>query len=328
MLYPLKFKPIFKNKIWGGRKIKTLLGMDYGDLPNCGEVWLISGYDTDQSVVTNGFLEGNELNELVEVYMGELVGEKIFFRFGNEFPLLIKIIDANDWLSIQVHPDDELARKRMLDHGKTEMWYILDADADAELISGFNRDVKVETYKQHIENNTIKDLLNVVDVHKDDVFYIPAGRVHALGPGCLLAEIQQNSDTTYRIYDWDRMDAAGMKRELHTEEALAAIDFNKTEDCKTPYETELNKTTSLAANPHFVSRLIYADQPVLKSIIELDSFVIYMVVEGACHLKYEEGEIGMKLGEAVLIPASMGNIVIEPDGKSKLLEIFIDAARI
>jgi len=328
MLYPFKFKPIFKDKIWGGRKIKTVLGMDYGDLPNCGEVWLISGVDGNPSIVTNGFLKGNELNEVLEVYMGDLVGEKIFSRFGNEFPLLIKIIDSNDWLSIQVHPDDELAQKRKIGNGKTEMWYMLDADPEAELISGFSRDIGAETYMEHLGNNTIKGLLNVVDVEKGDVFYIPAGRVHALGPGCLLAEIQQTSDTTYRIYDWDRMDAAGMKRELHTEEALAAIDFTKTVDYKTAYTSELNKTTPLIASPYFITRLIDADQPVLKNISELDSFVIYMVVEGNCKLKYEEGEIGMKLGETVLVPASLGNVVIEPNGKSKLLEIFIDAARI
>ena len=328
MLYPFKFKPIFKDKIWGGRKIKTVLGMDYGDLPNCGEVWLISGVDGNPSIVTNGFLKGNELNEVLEVYMGDLVGEKIFSRFGNEFPLLIKIIDSNDWLSIQVHPDDELAQKRKIGNGKTEMWYMLDADPEAELISGFSRDIGAETYMEHLGNNTIKDLLNIVHVEKGDVFYIPAGRVHALGPGCLLAEIQQTSDTTYRIYDWDRMDAAGMKRELHTEEALAAIDFTKTVDYKTAYTSELNKTTPLIASPYFITRLIDADQPVLKNISELDSFVIYMVVEGNCKLKYEEGEIGMKLGETVLVPASLGNVVIEPNGKSKLLEIFIDAARI
>lgn len=328
MLYPLKFKPLFKDKIWGGRKINTHLGMDYGALPNCGEAWLISGHGDDQSIVANGFLEGNELNELVEVYMGELVGDKIFSRFGNEFPLLLKVIDSNDWLSIQVHPDDELARKRNLDQGKTEMWYTLDAEPDAELIAGFNRDVEEEIYEEHLRNNKIKDLMNVVQVQKGDVFFIPSGRVHALGPGCLLAEIQQTSDTTYRIYDWDRIDATGMKRELHTDEALAAIDFKKTTDCKTPYESALNKTTALIDNPHFVSRLIYTDQPVLKNIVELDSFVIYMVVEGACNLRYEDGEIGMKLADTVLIPASMGNIVIEPKGKSKLLEVFIDVARI
>lgn len=328
MLYPLKCKPIFKDKIWGGQKIKTKLGLDYGDLPNCGEAWLVSGVEGNPSIVSNGFLTGNELNEVLEVYMGDLVGDKIFSSFGNEFPLLIKLIDSNDWLSIQVHPDDELAKKRKLGNGKTEMWYMLDASPDAELISGFRIDVEVNTYLKHLENNRIKDLLNVVHVDKGDVFYIPAGRVHALGPGCLLAEIQQTADTTYRIYDWDRIDAAGMKRELHTEEALDAIDFKKTTDYKTTYEEKENRTTMLVNSPYFITRLIIADKPVLKNISELDSFVIYMPVEGKFKLKYEEGEIGMNLGEAVIVPASMGNVVIYPEESSKILEIFIDAAKI
>ena len=326
MLYPLKFKPIYKDKIWGGQKIKSVLGMDYGELPNCGEVWLISGFEGYQSLVSNGFLAGNELNELVEIYMGELVGEKVFEKFGNVFPLLIKIIDSNDWLSIQVHPDDELARKRKLGQGKSEMWYVLDADPNAELISGFNQNVEVDVYKDHLDNNTIKDVLNTVEVKKGDVFYIPAGRVHALGPGCLLAEIQQTSDTTFRIYDWDRIDASGMKRELHTEEALDAIDFSRTKDCKTQYKYELNNTSSLVDSKHFVTRLVYADNAVLKNINELDSFVVYMLVEGECILKFEDGELGMKMGETVLVPASIGNLLIEPKGKSKLLEVFIDTS--
>jgi len=326
MLYPLKFKPIFKDKIWGGQKIKSVLGMDYGELPNCGEVWLLSGIEGYQSLVSNGFLAGNELNELVEIYMGELVGEKIFEKYSNVFPLLIKIINSNDWLSIQVHPDDELARKRKLGQGKSEMWYLLDADPDAELISGFNQDVELDTYKNHLDNNTIKDVLNTVEVKKGDVFYIPAGRVHALGPGCLLAEIQQTSDITYRIYDWDRIDASGMKRELHTEEALDAIDFSKTKDCKTQYKYELNNTASLVDITHFITRLVYADKAVLKNINELDSFVVYMLVEGECILKFEDGELGMKMGETVLVPASIGNLLIEPKEKSKLLEVFIDTS--
>lgn len=328
MLYPLKFNPIFKDKIWGGQKIKTKLGIDFGELPNCGEVWLISGVEGSPSLVSNGFLKGNELNEVLEVYMGDLVGEKIFSKFRNEFPLLIKIIDSNDWLSIQVHPDDELARKRNLGNGKTEMWYMLDAEPNAELISGFSQDVQVDTYLEHLKNNSIKDLLNVVHVNKGDVFYIPAGRVHALGPGCLLAEIQQTSDTTYRIYDWDRIDAAGMKRELHTKNALDAIDFNKTTDYKTPYKEEANRTTSLVKSPFFITRIINADKPVLKNISELDSFVIYMAVKGHFTLKYDEGEIGMKLGETVLVPASMRNFVIHPEESSEILEIFIDATMI
>lgn len=325
MLYPLKFKPIFKDKVWGGQKIKTVLGMDYGALPNCGEVWLVSGYEGDQSLVSNGFLEGNELNELVEVYMGELVGEQVYNKFGIEFPLLLKIIDSNDWLSIQVHPDDELARKRNLGQGKTEMWYTLDADTDAELISGFKQEIEIDTYKKHIEELTIKDVLNTVPVQKGDVFYIPAGRVHSIGPGCLLVEVQQTSDTTYRIYDWNRIDATGHKRDLHIDEAQQAIDFAKTLNCKTEYQSDLNSTVYLAEDQHFITRIVVADKAVLKNISELDSFVIYMLVEGACVLKYEEGEIGMKLGEAVLVPASMGNIVIQPKGLSKLLEIFIDS---
>ncbi len=324
MLYPLKFKPVFKDKIWGGQKIKTVLGMDYGNLPNCGEAWLVSGYDDDQSIVENGFLAGNELNDLVEVYMGELVGEKIFEQHGNEFPLLIKVIDSNDWLSIQVHPDDELARKRGLEHGKTEMWYVLETDPDAELIFGFNRKMNKDLYKKNLENNTLKEVLNTVKAEKGDVFFIPGGRVHALGPGCMLAEIQQTSDTTYRIYDWDRIDAAGMKRELHLEEAMDAIDFEETKECKTKYESELNKTTTLVDDPHFITRLVFTDQPLIKNISELDSFIVYMGVEGESTIKYEDGEIGIKMGETVLIPASMSNLIIEPKGKAKLLEIFMD----
>ena len=324
MLYPLKFKPVFKDKIWGGQKIKTVLGMDYGNLPNCGEAWLVSGVEENQSVVENGFLAGNELNELVEVYMGELVGEKIFEKHGNEFPLLIKVIDSNDWLSIQVHPDDELAKKRGLGHGKTEMWYILEADKDAELISGFNRKMDKDSYKKHLEDNTLKEVLHTVKVTKEDVFYIPAGRVHALGPGCLLAEIQQTSDTTYRIFDWDRIDAAGMKRELHTEEALDAIDFSETKECKTKYENKLNRTVTLIDSPHFVTRILSSDQPVIKNISELDSFIVYMAVEGSCVFKCEGGELGIKMGETILVPASVGNLIIEPNGEIKLLEVFMD----
>ena len=159
-LYPLKFKPIFKDKIWGGQKIKNELGLDYGELPNCGEVWVISGVKDNQSVVENGFLKDNELNELVEVYMGDLVGEKVFDKFGDEFPLLIKFIDANDWLSVQVHPDDRLAAKRKIGQGKTEMWFTLGADDNTQLISGFNREMDKETYLKHLNNGTLKEILN------------------------------------------------------------------------------------------------------------------------------------------------------------------------
>ncbi len=322
-LYPLKFKPIFKDKIWGGQKIKTELNLDFGNLPNCGEAWLMSGYEDEQTVVANGFLAGNELNEVVEIYMGELVGDKNFDRFGNEFPLLIKFIDSNDWLSIQVHPDDELARKRNIGSGKSEMWYILGADKNAELISGFNKKTHKEEYLQNLENKTLKGMLNFEKVQKGDVYDIPAGRVHALGPGCLLTEIQQTSDATYRIYDWDRIDTAGMTRELHIDKALDAIDFEFYENYKTNYKTKVNETSSVIESPHFTTRILSLNETVIKNFSALDSFVIYIATEGNVEMKWEDGNINLKKGESLLIPASFDNLVIEPIIESTLLEVFI-----
>lgn len=322
-LYPLKFKPIFKDKIWGGQKVKSSLNMDFGDLQNCGEAWMMSGVEGNPTIVDNGFLAGNELNEIVEVYMGELVGDKVFDKFGNEFPLLIKFIDSNDWLSIQVHPDDYLANKRNIGSGKTEMWYMLDATDDAELIVGFNKETDKDEYLHHLENKSLKEILNFEKVEKGDVFYIPAGRVHALGPGCLLAEIQQTSDTTYRIYDWERIDAAGMYRELHTKEALDAIDFEFHENYKTEYNNNLNETNNLVESQYFTTRIINLDKPVLKNYAALDSFVIYIVTEGCVQLKWDGGEIEIVKGETLLVPASIDNMAINPNCRSSLLEIFI-----
>ncbi len=220
-LYPLKFKPVYKDKIWGGQKINTVLGRDFSPLPNCGEVWVLSGVEGNQTEIEDGFLEGNELNELVEIYMGELVGDKVFEQYGNEFPILIKFIDANDWLSIQVHPDDELAMERHGTLGKTEMWYILDAEKKSELISGFSTKVSKEEYVKHLDNKTLKNIMNFTPVQKGDVFYIPAGRVHALGPGILLAEIQQTDSAFDRNYFVEiasdvffQVQAGWMRREL------------------------------------------------------------------------------------------------------------------
>jgi mannose-6-phosphate isomerase len=322
-LYPLKFTPIFKDKIWGGDKIKTVLGMNYGSLPNCGEAWMISGVEGEESVVANGFLEGNELNELVEVYMGDLVGDQVFEKYGDEFPLLIKFLDANDWLSIQVHPDDDLAEKLKLGRGKTEMWYILQADEGAELISGFNKKVDKNEYLEHLENKTLKSILNFEKVKTGDVFYIPAGRVHALGPGLLLAEIQQTSDTTYRIYDWDRIDAAGFTRELHTELAVDAIDYNVYKDYKTKYEDKENKTVKLVESPYFTTNIIHLTQAIKKDYSELDSFVIHLCVEGEYELRYGSESLTVKKGEALLIPAVFEDVEIYPNNETKILEVYM-----
>ena len=322
-LYPLKFKPIFRDKIWGGQKIRTALGMDFGNLPNCGEVWVVSGYEGFVSEVENGVFAGNELNEMVEVFMGDLVGDEVYHEFGDEFPLLIKFIDAADWLSIQVHPDDQLAGKLKIGSGKTEMWYIVDAEPGAELISGFNRELNKESYTDLLVKGEIKSIMNYEKVEKDDIFFIPAGRVHALGPGILLTEIQQTSDNTFRIYDFDRIDAAGMSRELHTEQALHAMDFTFHKDVKTPYKEEINKTTPVIDGKNFITNLLSFNEPLRKNYEELDSFVIYISLEGKTKLEWDEGKLEMVPGDAVVKPAILRNIVLFPDVASKLLEVYI-----
>ena len=324
MLYPLKFEPIFKDKIWGGQKIKTVLNKDFGNLPNCGEMWALSGFPGSESIVSNGFLAGNDLNEVLEVYMDELVGEKIYETYGNVFPLLIKILDASDWLSIQVHPDDNLARQRGLEGGKTEMWYILQADEDSKLISGFNRKINQHVYLQKLKDKELTEILNFEEVKAGEVYYMPAGRVHATGPGILLAEIQQTSDTTYRIFDWDRVDDKGNGRELHLQDAMAAIDFEIPESYKSFYLKKKNETVSLVKSEHFVTNLIDIDVQLEKDFSEVDSFVIYLCIEGAFELNDEKNDkLIIEAGETVLIPASATKIHLTPLNKAKLLEVYI-----
>lgn len=325
-LYPIKFQPVLKDKIWGGNRIKTALGIDTAPLPNCGEAWVLSGVEGNPTLVTNGFLEGNELNELVEIYMGDLMGDDLYNRFGNEFPILVKFIDAADYLSIQVHPDDELAAKRGIGYGKSEMWYIMDSEEGAQLITGFKKDTTKEEYLQHLENKQLQDLLNFETVQKGDVFYMPAGRVHALGPGILLAEIQQTSDTTYRIYDWDRVDDQGNPRELHVEEALEAIDFKAHDDYKTIYPDIKNASTPLVQTPYFTTNLIKLEEALAKDYTEIDSFVIYICVEGSVMLVHdgeEEKQVKLNTGEAALIPAVIDRIDLIPEGNCRILEVFI-----
>ncbi|MFA4864265.1 MAG: type I phosphomannose isomerase catalytic subunit, partial [Bacteroidales bacterium] len=278
-LYPLKFKPVFDDRVWGGDKIRTQMGLDFAPKDRCAEAWILSGYEGKQTTVSNGFLIGNELNELVEIYMDDLIGGKVFETSGDVFPLLIKFIDAREWLSIQVHPGDDLARKRNQTNGKTEMWYVIDADKGAQLISGFNKKVSQKQYLDHLQNKTLPGILNYEKVKTGDVFFMPAGRIHSLGPGILLTEIQQTSDATYRIYDWDRLDANGKGRELHTQLALAAIDLNHYSEYKTGYKERLNETVNLVTCPYFTTNLLELAQPLRKNYEELDSFVIYICME-------------------------------------------------
>lgn len=324
-LYPLKFIPLYKDKIWGGNKIKTVLNKDFGDLPNCGESWELSGVEGNVSVVANGFLEGNTLEELIEIYMGDLVGDRVFDRFGIEFPLLIKFIDANDDLSIQVHPDDEMAEKRHNAFGKTEMWYVIQADPGSQLQVGFNQQVDARQYLEKLQDNKLTEILNFEQVSAGDVYFIPAGRVHAIGKGILLAEIQQTSDITYRIYDYDRRDKEGNPRELHTDLALDAIDFTIHPEYKTSYKAKANESVELVKCKYFTTSMLELNDVVEKDYNELDSFVIFICLEGSVEVETESGSETIAVGETILIPASIESVVLKPQSSFvKLLEVTIE----
>jgi len=324
-LYPLKFKPFFQERIWGGNRLQRVLGKAACPKERCGESWEISAVEGHISVVDNGFLRDNDLQELIEIYMGDLVGEKVYDRYGIEFPLLIKFIDAQDDLSIQVHPGDELSRERHSAYGKTEMWYVVDADPGSKLISGFNQKVDREKYLEYLGSGRITDLLLSEEVHPGDVFFIPAGRVHAIGKGILVAEIQQTSDVTYRIYDYDRTDKQGKKRKLHTELALDAIDFSWQKDNKIRYSAEKNQSSLLATCPYFTVNVVEMDRRVEKDVPHLDSFVIFMGIKGEVTLSWEGGEEVIRRGNTVLVPAVMDNFVLTPrEGEARLLEIYIE----
>lgn len=327
-LYPLKFTPIFKEKIWGGDKLQKILQKNTGNLINVGESWEISSVQDNISEVANGFLAGNSLEEIIEVYMGDLVGEKVYSTYGLEFPLLIKFIDASDDLSIQVHPDDALARQRHQAYGKTEMWYVLDADNGAKLISGFNKETSKAEYLDYLNNKKLPELLNHEEVAPGDVFFIPAGRVHAIGKGILLAEIQQTSDVTYRIYDYNRTDAKGNKRELHTDLALDAIDYQYYKDYRTHYKKKRNTTTNVITSGYFTTNMLEFDAAIKKDYTALDSFVIYMAVDGNFSVNYGNHQsLQVQRGETVLLPNVLKHVTIEPQGTAKLLEVYIPGGK-
>jgi len=318
-LYPLKFHPIYKGYIWGGTRLKTVLGKKTNMKP-CAESWELSGVSDNISVVANGFLEGNNLQELIEIYMGDLVGDIIYEKFGIEFPILIKFIDAQDNLSIQVHPDDRLAAERHDAYGKTEMWYVMEAGKDSSLITGFNQEMNREKF---INEKNLINILNFEKVSSGDVFFIPAGRVHAIGKGILLAEIQQTSDITYRIYDWDRVDTDGNPREMHTELALDAIDYNLHEEYKTQYQKPTQGTTELVKCTHFTTNIVCIGQPIEKDYKNLDSFVIYICTSGACSINWGTVEsIEIRKGDTILIPAVLDELRLIPLEPTELLEVY------
>ncbi|WMI65888.1 mannose-6-phosphate isomerase [Aestuariibaculum sp. YM273] len=319
-LYPLKFNPILKDKIWGGQKLKTLLNKD-SNLPNIGESWEISDVEGDTSIVSNGSLAGQSLKELLETYKGDLIGEKNYKVFENKFPLLIKFIDAKQDLSIQLHPNDELAAKRHNSFGKTEMWYVFQADEDSNLIVGFNQDMTPEKYLEHLENKTLTKILNFDKVQTGDTYFIEVGRVHAIGAGVMVAEIQQTSDITYRVYDWDRVDDQGNERELHNDLAIDAIDFDMPDNFRVTYGKTENTSNEMVSCPYFTTSYLKVTEPLKKENKE-DSFLIYMCVEGDAEISANGVTESIKKGETLLLPAAIKNFEIKAKDAT-LLEVYV-----
>ena len=324
MLYPLKFYPQYKYRLWGGSKLAEILGKK--DVPEkSGESWEISGVQDSLSVVANGFLEGNTIEEVAEVYMGDLLGDAVYEKFGVEFPLLIKLIDANDILSIQVHPDDELSRVRHNAYGKTEMWFVIQAEKEAELICGFNRDLSREEYLKLMDENNLETVLNKEKVGAGDCFFIPAGRVHATGAGILFAEIQQTSDITYRIFDWNRIDKDGKPRDLHIDLAVDAIDFKSYPEYRTHYPKQVNQNNPVVDCPYFTTNYLKINKAIDKDLVDLDSFIIYMAIKGNNRIEYADSlyEV-LNQGETILVPASLKTFRIIPEGEAELLEVYLN----
>ena len=320
-LYPLKFEPILKERLWGGSKLKDVFGKA---IPSeiTGESWELSAVPGDVSLVANGALQGKSLQFLIDTYQSDLLGKSVLQRFGTEFPILIKFIDANKDLSIQLHPNDELAKQRHNSFGKTEMWYIMDADPGAQLIVGFNRDVEKEEYKESLKNNTLLELLNYEDVEEGDTYFINTGKIHAIGAGVLLAEIQQTSDVTYRVFDFNRKDKNGNLRELHTDLALDAIDYSRKDDFKVAYSKTKNTTNAMVDCPYFKTNALILDGSYQQDISLSDSFTILMCVKGKATVKNDFGTVEVSKGETVLIPAASKELMITTNNAS-LLEVTI-----
>ena len=318
---PLKFKALLKQTIWGGDKIIPFKHLD-DHLENVGESWEISGVPGNETVVADGEYAGKKLNELVIEQKDKLVGKANYERFGDEFPLLIKFIDARQDLSIQVHPTDEIAKRQGKERGKTEMWYIMDSDKDAKLYSGLKMQITPEQYKAMVEDDTITGALAQYEVKEDDCFFLPAGRIHAIGTGCFLAEIQQTSDVTYRIYDFKRKDKDGNYRQLHTKEAAECINYTVEDDYRTHYEHKKNEGVTLVECPYFTTAVYDLDEPMTLDYSELDSFVILIGLKGEGTITDNEGNtVTISAGESILVPATTDTLKVE--GTIKMLETYV-----
>lgn len=318
---PLKFNALLKSTIWGGEKIIPFKNLG-SKQENVGESWEISGVPGNETLVSEGEHEGKSLNELVTEMKEKLVGADNYKRFGNEFPLLIKFIDARQDLSIQVHPTDETAKKQGKERGKTEMWYLMDSDKDATLLCGLKKEITPEEYAAMVANDTIVDAIARYNVKEGDCFFLPAGRIHAIGTGCFLAEIQQTSDVTYRIYDFKRKDKDGNYRQLHTKEAAECINYNVESDYRTEYLPVKNQGVTLVQCPYFNTAVYDLEEPMTLDYSELDSFVILIGLKGKATLTDDEGnETTLQAGESILVPATTKELKV--NGAIKFLETYV-----
>lgn len=320
-IYPLKFQPILVSKIWGGNKLKTLLKKESTE-ENIGESWEISAVKGHESVISNGAYAGKTITELISLLKSEIVGKHIYEKYQNEFPLLIKFIDANDDLSIQVHPDDALAAKKHQSKGKTEMWYVIEADENATLFSGLKKEIGRDDVIAALNDGSFTELLNMPAVKRGSTFFIPAGRIHAIRKGILLAEIQQTSDITYRLYDYDRTDSNGKKRELHIEDSLEAINYKDTGSGEALYEMEDNDFTKLAECDYFTTNLLHLNGTTHCDFTQRDSFTVLINTHGTASIKCNGMETAFNCGETILIPAALKQVEISSDD-AIILETFI-----
>ncbi|OUL63064.1 type I phosphomannose isomerase catalytic subunit [Flavobacterium sp. AJR] len=317
-LYPLQFEPILKDRIWGGEKLKTVLNKPITSKIT-GESWELSTVEGDVSIVANGSLKGKSLTDIIEEFPNEILGAKVHEQFGKQFPLLFKYLDAREDLSIQVHPNDKLAKERHNSFGKTEMWYVMQADENARIIVGFKEDSSKEEYLENLNNNTLVSILDDVKAKPGDVFFLETGTVHAIGAGLVVAEIQQTSDITYRLYDFDRVDAQGNKRELHVDLALDAINYNKVDTYK-EYQKKTNESNVVVDCSYFTTNFISLDGQVEVSKSG-ETFTVYMCIEGSFEIEYDGNKLTYKKGDTVLVPAALNKFIL--NGKASILEIYI-----
>ncbi len=313
------FQPIFKHTIWGGKRIPAYLGIPSGE-EQIGECWCISSVEGSESVVTDGIDKGLSISRLIDKYGSALVGKKNFAKYGNEFPLLVKFIDAHDDLSVQVHPDDNLARRYGMPNGKNEMWYVVDALPGTRLANGFKSPVDPERYEELVNSGKIENSLNFIEIKKGDAFFIPAGNVHTIGKGAFIVEVQQSSDATYRMYDYHRKDKFGNERELHTSLAKEAINFSRIHNEKINAEVIDDGIRNLTTSEYFITNIINADKQLTRDYSSLDSFVILLVTEGTVSVECDGETRTLGTGDTILIPASASGVTLTPSPSAELLE--------